>query len=65
MSGSVVPFENLQRIVTPKRGIMREESAVSLLAESRFLADKAGFGMTRIGRFLRKLHHYPMSPSIA
>jgi hypothetical protein len=27
----------------------REESAVSLLAASRFLADNAGFGMTRDG----------------
>jgi hypothetical protein len=47
----VVQFENLQRIVIPKRGIMREESAVSPLAGSRFLADKAGFGMTRRGGF--------------
>jgi hypothetical protein len=37
-------------------GWWREESAVSLLAASRFLADKAGFGMTRTV-FLRKLHH--------
>jgi hypothetical protein len=40
-------FENLQRIVIPKRGIMREESAVLALAESGFLADKAGLGMTK------------------
>jgi hypothetical protein len=38
----VAQFENLQRTVIPKRGTMREESAVSLLAVSRFLADKAG-----------------------
>jgi MFS family permease len=36
--------------------LSREESAVSLLAGSRFLADQAGFGMTRRG-FLRRLHH--------
>jgi hypothetical protein len=29
-------------IVIPKRGLSREESAVSLPAESRFLAGKAG-----------------------
>jgi len=34
-------FENFQRIVIPKGCIMLEESAVALLAESRFLADKA------------------------
>jgi len=39
---AVVQFESVQRIVIPKRGIMREESAVALLAGSRFLADKAG-----------------------
>jgi hypothetical protein len=38
-------------------GLSREESAVSQLAASRFLADKAGFGMTR-RVFLRKLHYY-------
>jgi hypothetical protein len=38
--------------------LSREESAVSLLAASRFLADKAGFGMTRVRLFFRKLHHY-------
>ena len=27
----------------------REESAVSLPAANRFLADKSGFGMTRVG----------------
>jgi hypothetical protein len=39
-------------------GLSREESAVSLPAASRFLADEAGFGMTR-RVFLRKLHHDP------
>jgi len=38
-------------------GLSREESAVSLLAASRFLADKAGFGMTR-KVFFRKLHRH-------
>jgi hypothetical protein len=28
--------------------LSREESAVSLLAASRFLADRPGFGMTRL-----------------
>jgi hypothetical protein len=37
-------------------GLSREGSAVSLLAASRFLADRPGFGMTR-KVFLRKLHH--------
>jgi hypothetical protein len=36
--------------------LSREESAVSLLSASRFLADNAGFGMTR-KVFLRKLHY--------
>ena len=45
-------FEHPRRIVIPKRGFSREESAVSLQAESRFLADKPGFGMTR-GRVIR------------
>jgi hypothetical protein len=40
-----------KRIVIPKRGIMREESAVLQPAGSRFLAGKAGFGMTRSGGF--------------
>ena len=34
-------------IVIPKRGVSREESAVSLPVASRFLAGKTGFGMTR------------------
>jgi hypothetical protein len=37
-----VQFENAQKIVIPKRIFLREESAVSLPAASRFLADKAG-----------------------
>jgi len=37
--------------------VSREESAASLLAAGRFLADRPGFGMTK-GRFLRKLSHY-------
>jgi len=38
-----------ERIVIPKSGISREESAVSPPppAATRFLADKPGFGMTR------------------
>jgi len=44
--------------------LSREESAVSLLGASRFLADKAGFGMTR-GVFLRKLHHHASFVNIA
>jgi hypothetical protein len=36
--------------------LSREESAVLLLAASKFLADKPGFGMTTgVGLFLRKL----------
>jgi hypothetical protein len=35
-----------------------DESAASPRAASRFLADRAGFGMTRGGLFLRKLHHH-------
>jgi hypothetical protein len=34
----------------------RAKSAVSLPAASRFLADEAGFGMTR-RVFLREMHH--------
>ena len=37
--------------------LSREESATSLLAASRFLADGAGFGMTRSGVVLAQLHH--------
>jgi hypothetical protein len=36
--------KNPRGIVIPKRGISREESAVSPPVESRFLADKTGFG---------------------
>jgi len=38
--------------------LSREESAASLPAANRFLADKAGFGMTRVGSLLRKTHRY-------
>jgi len=41
-----------RRIVIPSAASSREESAVSLPAESRFLADKSGFGMTTVGSFL-------------
>jgi len=50
----MLPVDNPQRIVIPKRGLSREESVVSLPAESRFFADKSGFGMTR-GRLLLRL----------
>jgi len=43
----MMPVDNPQRIVIPKRGLSREESVVSLPAESRFLADKSCAGMTR------------------
>jgi hypothetical protein len=38
--------------------LSREESAVSLLAASTFLADKAGFGMTR-GIFVQTVSSPP------
>jgi hypothetical protein len=37
----VVQYEYLLKVVIPKRGVSREESAV-LQAKSRFLADEAG-----------------------
>jgi hypothetical protein len=40
---------NSRIIVIPKRGFSREESAVSLPAASRFLADEPGFEMTKRG----------------
>jgi hypothetical protein len=47
--------EDSLKIVIPKRGILREESAVSPPAASRFLADKPGFGMTRGGCWCYRL----------
>jgi hypothetical protein len=58
----VVQFENSHKGLSFRSAALsREESAVFLLAASRFLADKPGFGMTRGGVFLRKLHHDPDS----
>jgi predicted peroxiredoxin len=34
------------------------------LAANRFLADKPGFGMTRVGLLSDKLHHYPALSSV-
>jgi hypothetical protein len=42
-------FQSRQSIVIPKHLFSREESAVSLPAASRFLADKPGVGMTSGG----------------
>jgi len=54
----VVQFEKSSKDCHSEARLSREESAGLLLAASRFLADKAGFGMTRRA-FLRKLHHDP------
>jgi hypothetical protein len=54
----VVQFENSHKGLPFRSAVLsREESVVFLLAASRFLADKPGFGMTRVGLFLRKLYH--------
>jgi hypothetical protein len=54
-----------EEFVIPKaRHYRAEESAASLPAASRFLADRPGFGMTRVGLFLRKLHLYPILPNL-
>jgi hypothetical protein len=50
-----------QKLSFRSAALSREESAVSLPATSRFLADKPGFGMTRVGSFLRKLQYQPNS----
>jgi hypothetical protein len=42
----LVQFEIPQGLSFRSAAVAREESAVSLLAASRFLVDKAGFGMT-------------------
>jgi hypothetical protein len=42
--------------------LSREESAVFLLAASRFLADKPGFGMTRGGVVLAQTVPRPRPP---
>jgi hypothetical protein len=50
----VVQFKTLQLIVIPKRYIMREESAVSTLTGSSFLANEAGLGVTSSAGFRAK-----------
>jgi hypothetical protein len=50
----------IAQIVIPKRGLVARGICCSRLAASRFLADKAGFGMTKRA-FLRKLRHYRYS----
>jgi hypothetical protein len=53
----VVQFEKSPKGLSFRSaGFSREGYAVSQLAASRFLADKAGFGMTR-RVFLRQLHY--------
>ena len=47
----VVQFENPRGLSFRSAALSREESAVPLLAASRFLADKSGFGMTRVRLF--------------
>src|SRR3954468_22105206 len=42
-------FRIPKRVVISKRGMSRKEYAISPPAESRFPADKPGFGMTRAG----------------
>jgi hypothetical protein len=44
---AMVQFENSQGLSLRSAALSREESAVSPLAASGFLADKAGFGMTK------------------
>jgi len=44
----MLPSDPPQKLVIPKRGCSREESAVSPPAASRFLAGKPGFGMTSV-----------------
>jgi hypothetical protein len=43
--------QNNRPLVIPKRGFSREESAASLLSASRFVADRAGFGITILWGF--------------
>jgi hypothetical protein len=42
-------LKNSARIIIPKRGLFARGIYCFALAASRFLADKAGFGMTRSG----------------
>jgi hypothetical protein len=44
-SGSGAMRKTTDPFVIPKRGLLREESAASLLSASRFLADRVGFGV--------------------
>src|SRR5579862_5695095 len=53
-------FEKSSKDCHSEARLSREESAGLLLAASSFLADKAGFGMTRRA-FLRNLTHYRIS----
>jgi hypothetical protein len=43
--------------VIPGAALSRAESAVPRSTKSRFLADKPGFGMTRVEVFAAKLRH--------
>jgi hypothetical protein len=42
----VMQVKIFRRLVIPKRGLPREESVAPPPANSRFLTDKSGFGMT-------------------
>jgi hypothetical protein len=54
----VVYLEIPKELSFRSAALWREESAASLLAASRFLTDRAGFGMTRVELLLRKSHDY-------
>jgi hypothetical protein len=54
---AVVQCENPKGLSFRSAALWREESAVSPPAASRFLADKAGFGMTRDGIVFVKMRH--------
>jgi hypothetical protein len=56
-----VRFE-IKGLVIPKRSTFARGICWAAVEKSRFLADKPGFGMTRV-EVLRKLHHYPPSPT--
>jgi hypothetical protein len=49
-------FADPQRVLIPKGGFSREESAVEVPV-SRFLADMPGFGMMRVGDFVQTALH--------
>jgi hypothetical protein len=55
----VVQSENHKGLLFRSAALSREEAAVSLLAASRFLADRAGFGMTKGGVVLHQFQHEP------